>query len=319
MPPVLPLTPLPTAFPSNPLHQRVPVAVQSIEPRALSPLVPTLAPTKSDCEFPLPRYNDSPNSYFKRRRGRSRSPGQSHDASRYGRDGYGPPRYTSRNHLSRSPPKRYPHDSRSPNTSRLDIYYVPESLPCPSTPEPLSQLPRCYFHPDCPPPDSEIPSDLNYGPEPPPISTAIPTLDNGPEPSPASTSASHCANVIHTSTPTPTPQSLNMIVEDTASLLAEFWITRQTIADAAARGRVVETELVRLGAESYALTSSVALSLDVVEQMEQLSLRIASEKVNLREAQQILADALRECEMPVVVPELLKLMQGHNEYDDGWC
>lgn len=46
---------------------------------------------------------------------------------------------------------------------------------------------------------------------------------------------------------------------------------------------------------------------DAAEQKEQLSLRVAREKAKLREGEKLLGDVLRECEKPVVVPELLEL------------
>ncbi|KAJ7097607.1 hypothetical protein C8R44DRAFT_811778 [Mycena epipterygia] len=94
--------------------------------------------------------------------------------------------------------------------------------------------------------------------------------------------------------------------ENTSSVIArltrEYWDVHRVIANAASRARFVENQLSMLGADIP------EDALNVAEQLRQMELCIEEEHLKLKMAETILEDVLRECETPVVVPELLKLV-----------
>lgn len=57
--------------------------------------------------------------------------------------------------------------------------------------------------------------------------------------------------------------------------------------------------------------------LDLSEQIRQLELKVEQELIKLKMAEAILKDVLRECETPVVVPELLELVRLWDECDSA--
>ncbi|KAJ7220654.1 hypothetical protein GGX14DRAFT_559443 [Mycena pura] len=105
------------------------------------------------------------------------------------------------------------------------------------------------------------------------------------------------------------PAIKNNTVSIVVQLTQEYWDTRRDIVNAAARGRLAEQNLWDLGADIDAELSYGASQLLLAEQME----LIEEERVKLHMTEKILEDVLRECETPVVVPELLKLVQAWDE------
>ncbi|KAJ7779233.1 hypothetical protein B0H16DRAFT_809344 [Mycena metata] len=124
--PFMHLPPPPAHLPQNPFQQKYPLIIKP-EPRDESPLVPTIAATKSDWDVPrrpLARYNGSPRSYFKGRmsttshdsRSRSRSPKRrDRDRSSKRRDS---DRSTKRRDRSASPRRAADRDGSSKRRDR---------------------------------------------------------------------------------------------------------------------------------------------------------------------------------------------------------
>ncbi|KAJ6551198.1 hypothetical protein B0H19DRAFT_164012 [Mycena capillaripes] len=108
------------------------------------------------------------------------------------------------------------------------------------------------------------------------------------------------------------------IPESTAAVVSrltrEYWDTRRDLANAAARGKFVESQMRTLG---FAVDDSFSISEpNLTKQVQELELILETERTKLQAAETILADVLRECETPVVVPELLKLAE---MWDDPEC
>ncbi|KAF8201334.1 hypothetical protein K438DRAFT_1965833 [Mycena galopus ATCC 62051] len=92
-----------------------------------------------------------------------------------------------------------------------------------------------------------------------------------------------------------------------ARLTREYWDTRWDLSNAAARGILLETQLLTLGADLAG--SSGAQDLDFAEQIRQLELTLEDERSKCHTVEKLLEDMLRECETPVVVPQLIKLAE----------
>ncbi|KAJ6498567.1 hypothetical protein C8R47DRAFT_1112121 [Mycena vitilis] len=101
------------------------------------------------------------------------------------------------------------------------------------------------------------------------------------------------------------PESTVTIV---ARLTREFWDTRRGLANAAARGMLVESQI------RAHCGPSTAADLTLTKQVQQqLELALENERAKLQIAEKILEDVLRECETPAIVPELLKLTEMFDE------
>ncbi|KAF7369197.1 Glycoside hydrolase family 1 protein [Mycena venus] len=92
-----------------------------------------------------------------------------------------------------------------------------------------------------------------------------------------------------------------------ARLTREYWDTRRDLSNAAAQGMFVQSQLARLGGDIDG--SSGASDLNFSEQIRELEQTLESERSKLQTAEKALGDVLRECETPVIVPELLKLVE----------
>ncbi|KAJ7040985.1 hypothetical protein C8F04DRAFT_1081272, partial [Mycena alexandri] len=255
---------------------------------------------------PLARYNGSPRSYFKseeqdrsislygsRQRSRSRSPKyRSRSCSpKYRRRTSRP--YSPDNRRSRSPDHRRK-DSRSRSRSRSPGYSDSHKRGRFKPQYSRDRSSRCAFSPS-PPRKSET-SRIRSEPEyhdselpPPPSKTAS-------DPKTKSSLANTGTGIINVDISTPS------IV---ARLTREYAATRRDIANAAARGRLLEGQLALLSggapvADASPQVACVALALRA---------RIASEQLKLQGAEKVLGDVLRECARPVVVPGLLGLLR----------
>ncbi|KAJ7843118.1 hypothetical protein B0H14DRAFT_3456424 [Mycena olivaceomarginata] len=93
-----------------------------------------------------------------------------------------------------------------------------------------------------------------------------------------------------------------------ARLTREYWDTRRNLSNAAARGMSIENQLSTLAAD---IKSSPDFNFS--EQIGPLGLTLVNERTKLEAAAKLLEDVLRECENPVVVPELLKLAEMYDE------
>ncbi|KAJ6482511.1 hypothetical protein C8R45DRAFT_1215285 [Mycena sanguinolenta] len=86
-----------------------------------------------------------------------------------------------------------------------------------------------------------------------------------------------------------------------ARLTREYWNTRWELWNDAARGILVETQLSNFGAEVD--------DVNFTEQISQLEATLETERTKLHAIEMLFEDVLRECETPVLVPELLKLAE----------
>ncbi|KAF7324816.1 Glycoside hydrolase family 1 protein [Mycena kentingensis (nom. inval.)] len=93
---------------------------------------------------------------------------------------------------------------------------------------------------------------------------------------------------------------------DAAQLSKQHAIVRQEIINAAQRGRRVEEELALLRREPLPVYDPMS-EVDLAKQTTELSRLVAEERAKLQSAETTLQDVLRECENPVVVPELVRL------------
>ncbi|KAJ7251131.1 hypothetical protein B0H12DRAFT_649579 [Mycena haematopus] len=106
-------------------------------------------------------------------------------------------------------------------------------------------------------------------------------------------------------------------VQNTAvtRLTREYCDARWEISKAAAQGILLEAQLSTLRLGDY-VTVDGSQDLDFADQICQLELKLENERTKLQSVEKLLEDVLRECETPVVVPELRKLaeMCGGDEY-----
>ncbi|KAJ7934400.1 hypothetical protein B0H13DRAFT_2305823 [Mycena leptocephala] len=114
--------------------------------------------------------------------------------------------------------------------------------------------------------------------------------------------------------PPPPPPAMNENTSIVARLTHEYWDTRRDMANAAVQGVLLENQLRTLGASAF-LEEEQASDLDLAEQVRRMGLEVEEERVRLKTAEGILADVLRECETPMVVPELLKIVRLWEECD----
>ncbi|KAJ7677967.1 hypothetical protein DFH06DRAFT_1167506 [Mycena polygramma] len=110
----------------------------------------------------------------------------------------------------------------------------------------------------------------------------------------------------------PVHEDTSAVPESTAAIVArltrEFWDTRRGLANAAARGMLVESQIRVHRGPSAAADSTLTKQVQ-----QQLELTLEKERAKLQVAEKILEDVLRECETPAIVPELLKLAEMFDE------
>ncbi|KAJ7898867.1 hypothetical protein B0H14DRAFT_2674486, partial [Mycena olivaceomarginata] len=153
-------------------------------------------------------------------------------------------------------------------------------------------------------------------------------LESDPEPLKAGESAGIESNRSGSQYPTPSdvpalepsqppaPILRNGKDSSIVALTQEYWNTLQAMVNGAARGISIERQLRALGTtlDHDKWTTS---DLDLSEQIRQLELKVEQELIKLKMAEAILKDVLRECETPVVVPELLELVRLWDECDSA--
>ncbi|KAJ7926620.1 hypothetical protein B0H13DRAFT_1862073 [Mycena leptocephala] len=101
--------------------------------------------------------------------------------------------------------------------------------------------------------------------------------------------------------PTPTVTSKNT---DIARLMNEYRNIRRDIADTAARGVLIEDRLRVLGVVEQSLNSA-----DLSAQLRRAEQNLKEERRQLKISEGILQDVQRECKAPVMVPELLMMVE----------
>ncbi|KAJ7489183.1 hypothetical protein FB451DRAFT_1223993 [Mycena latifolia] len=110
------------------------------------------------------------------------------------------------------------------------------------------------------------------------------------------------------------PENTSSVV---ARLVREYLDVLCTIQSAAARGVITEEQLASLGAKiaedggNFLGPSNLGLA----EQIKEKELIIERERIKLKMAEKTLQDVLRECETPVVIPELLRMVELEDECD----
>ncbi|KAJ7705593.1 hypothetical protein B0H17DRAFT_1193248 [Mycena rosella] len=101
-----------------------------------------------------------------------------------------------------------------------------------------------------------------------------------------------------------------------ARLVREYLDVYSAIRNAAGRGVSAEEKLASLGAkipDEQSFFGASESDLNLSEQVRQMELIMAHERAKLKLAEKILEDVLRECDTPVVIPELLKLVLSRDE------
>nr|GAT60644.1 glycoside hydrolase family 1 protein [Mycena chlorophos] len=97
-----------------------------------------------------------------------------------------------------------------------------------------------------------------------------------------------------------------------AQLTNEYRNTRRDIANAASRGRRIERQIAELQGtripenQTSGMGDGALRELELAEQIRNINQKIKEERAQLRSTEKILEDVLRECERPVVVPELIE-------------
>ncbi|KAJ7884371.1 hypothetical protein B0H14DRAFT_2700698 [Mycena olivaceomarginata] len=142
-------------------------------------------------------------------------------------------------------------------------------------------------------------------------------LESDPEPLKAGESAGIESNRSGSQYPTPSdvpalepsqppaPILRNGKDSSIVALTQEYWNTLQAMRQLRALGTTLDHDK---------WTTS---DLDLSEQIRQLELKVEQELIKLKMAEAILKDVLRECETPVVVPELLELVRLWDECDSA--
>ncbi|KAJ7489175.1 hypothetical protein FB451DRAFT_1390349 [Mycena latifolia] len=125
------------------------------------------------------------------------------------------------------------------------------------------------------------------------------------------TTDSGAADLFYGPEEAPLPVKLENTSSTFARLAREYLDVSRGIQNAAARGVSAEEQLLALGAKIPEDEQSFigASDLDLGEQVQEMELIIEHERIKLKLAEMILEDVLRECATPVVIPELLKMME----------
>ncbi|KAJ6598235.1 hypothetical protein DFH09DRAFT_1356557 [Mycena vulgaris] len=101
-----------------------------------------------------------------------------------------------------------------------------------------------------------------------------------------------------------------------ARLAREYLDVQHNLRNAAVRGKSVEDQLCSFRGSLPENERNIfeTSDLDLTDQVRQMKVTIQQERTKLKMAEKILEDVLRECDTPMVIPELLKMVESDGEF-----